>query len=339
MNTLSHDRLSEIILSYLRKVAEEEDHGKDIENVAYILSSLADSSTPSVQEGASSSELATTTPKTPETWKRYERAAAFLASLQAAGPPVEVDQEQLERASRILLQPLEDRAHQRQKYTYSPLEKGSNFRLLRLNSYHGERLCCSIEHVRIEGAQYEALSYEWGNPDPYFWIDVEDSNTKFQGSIALTANLYNTLCDIRDRTENSRPTLWIDQICINQHENSEKQHQVNLMKEIYQNASRVVSYLGPSMPSDDAAFDLLQYILDLYHDIDLDSHEQVAATKDMCRSSDLYSARFERNFPQKIDQAMWRMLFGPWTRRLWMVQEVCYVRTKLVTHTKWYRPA
>ncbi len=153
---------------------------------------------------------------------------------------------------------------------------------------------------------------------------MEDSNAKFQGCIPLTASLYNALCDLISRSEGGPLTFWIDQICINQLDNTEKQHQVVLMKDIYQNASRVISYLGPVMPWDDAAFELLDYILDQYRDVDLSNVYKVRALRQLGEASNLSTSRFNRDVPAKISQAFWRIIYGPWTRRLWIVQEVCY---------------
>ncbi|KAF2106705.1 heterokaryon incompatibility, partial [Lophiotrema nucula] len=38
--------------------------------------------------------------------------------------------------------------------------------------------------------------------------------------------------------------LWIDAMCINQHDNTEKGTQVQMMRDIYMKASRVVVWLG-----------------------------------------------------------------------------------------------
>ncbi len=156
-------------MSYLGKVSEFEDHGRDIENLDRILRALTNSSAPFINSDTRIvSKINTTTLLDPGIYKNLERAASFLAALRAAGPAVEVDQERLSNAIRVLLKPLEDRVCQRDLYTYTPLQKGTKFRVLRLISCPGEILRCSIEEVNIGEVQYEALSYEWGNPEQYF---------------------------------------------------------------------------------------------------------------------------------------------------------------------------
>jgi hypothetical protein len=38
--------------------------------------------------------------------------------------------------------------------------------------------------------------------------------------------------------------LWVDAICINQHNNQEKSHQVSMMGEIYKRDTQVLAWLG-----------------------------------------------------------------------------------------------
>ena len=47
--------------------------------------------------------------------------------------------------------------------------------------------------------------------------------------------------------------LWIDSICINQHDNDEKIHQVQQMASIYSFAAIVLAWLGPGSPERDTA--------------------------------------------------------------------------------------
>lgn len=60
--------------------------------------------------------------------------------------------------------------------------------------------------------------------------------------IPITKNCEAALRRLRLQSRNRR--LWIDAICINQQDISEKSHQVRLMSRIYSNASQVLAYLG-----------------------------------------------------------------------------------------------
>lgn len=83
---------------------------------------------------------------------------------------------------------------------------------------------------------YTALSYVWGEPSKTFDIQLDS------GVMGATSNLAAALRSLRDR--NQIKPLWIDAICINQDDLSEKAVQVDLMGSVYANGSEVVIWLG-----------------------------------------------------------------------------------------------
>jgi hypothetical protein len=56
------------------------------------------------------------------------------------------------------------------------------------------------------------------------------------------------------RFKDSVRLLWADALCINQEDLLERAHQVNIMKNIFQRASRVLIWLGPEKESNLAMF-------------------------------------------------------------------------------------
>ncbi|OTA97989.1 hypothetical protein M426DRAFT_31926, partial [Hypoxylon sp. CI-4A] len=81
----------------------------------------------------------------------------------------------------------------------------------------------------------EALSYVWGKdmaPEP---ITVDHKSFK------VTKNLYGILPNLR-RPDTTRE-IWVDAICINQTDTTEKTEQVKLMREIYTRAKSTVIWL------------------------------------------------------------------------------------------------
>jgi hypothetical protein len=52
--------------------------------------------------------------------------------------------------------------------------------------------------------------------------------------------------------------MWIDAICINQSNVAERELQVGLMRDIYQQADGVVIWLGPRKPKTEFAFEFLR---------------------------------------------------------------------------------
>ncbi|KAN0122842.1 Heterokaryon incompatibility protein (HET) domain containing protein [Hyaloscypha variabilis] len=84
--------------------------------------------------------------------------------------------------------------------------------------------------------QYEALSYTWGDPS------VKISTTCDGKILGITTNLHDGLRHLR-RKDTSR-VLWADAVCINQEDDKERGHQVNNMRMVYRNATKVLVWLG-----------------------------------------------------------------------------------------------
>ncbi|KAH7402615.1 heterokaryon incompatibility protein-domain-containing protein [Pyrenochaeta sp. MPI-SDFR-AT-0127] len=135
-------------------------------------------------------------------------------------------------------------------FCYRPLDHadGEDIRLLSLypGSFH-DPIRCDIFHASLQfEVEYEAVSYTWA---------TEDGDTSLSKQIAcayvgetettdlmVTVNCASALRRLRD--ESHERTLWIDAICIDQRNRSERSHQVELMAEIYSNALQVLAYLG-----------------------------------------------------------------------------------------------
>jgi hypothetical protein len=126
-----------------------------------------------------------------------------------------------------------------QSFTYAPIDTLSkDIRLLRLSdrSTPGPP-SCEIFHTSLkDDIKYEALSYSWGDPKLKDYISLN-------GNVAsVTVNLTRALEDIR--LDHGTRVLWVDALCINQEDTTERNHQVKQMGAIYQKAERVVVWLG-----------------------------------------------------------------------------------------------
>src|SRR5580700_5121291 len=64
------------------------------------------------------------------------------------------------------------------------------------------------------------------------------------------------------RCEDRPRTLWVDAICINQENITERNSQVQLMKSIYEKASRVLVWLGEEADDSDVALGLVSSMKD-----------------------------------------------------------------------------
>lgn len=138
-------------------------------------------------------------------------------------------------------------------YRYSPLPKGS-VRLLRLLPHRDEhsRIRCHLSVCPLLDSEtshhpFEALSYTWASGDRPTSILVNNRECP------VGANLYAALLHLRDRYMSR--VMWVDAICINQEDVTEKGHQVQSMAKIYAKASRVIVWLGEATATSDQALE------------------------------------------------------------------------------------
>ncbi|TVY81444.1 Heterokaryon incompatibility protein 6 OR allele [Lachnellula suecica] len=158
-------------------------------------------------------------------------------------------------------------------YQYAPLERPDSIRLLRIE----DPLCdrwddvdfvpwCRMEHFTLSDAPpYRALSYAWGSPKMrHIFLNGRKIN--------IRRNLWQALWHLRwmgfhgsspksDSSNRSRSSLrsldsestwmetgpvwiWIDALCIDQQNVTERNHQVRFMGNIYKMAEEVFVWLG-----------------------------------------------------------------------------------------------
>src|SRR5947207_12537416 len=151
-----------------------------------------------------------------------------------------------------------DYSEESRLYQYQPLEHPTHIRILHLKpGDRSEPLRCRIEPVDLtQRPSYQAISYVWGSSDKPYHIEVDDGSRIF-----LTASLHDALRDIRSLRICSH-TLWADAICINQEDVKERSQQIQIMDDIYRNASMVFTYIGPATPSVPLGLDLVVQMLD-----------------------------------------------------------------------------
>lgn len=143
-----------------------------------------------------------------------------------------------------------------EEYLYKPLSTNDSIRLLvlkasKLNNadLYGDLIDYPLQECDNDEHSYEALSYVWGeNRKPwYIWVE--------ERKLRITENLYNALLRLRNRS--SDRLLWVDAICIDQANDTEKSIQVWRMANIYSNASRVRVWLGVAADNSDDALTCL----------------------------------------------------------------------------------
>jgi len=194
-------------------------------------------------------------------------------------------------------------------YDQIPLAIGSTeFRVLDvLPGWNGSQIKCHLftasSMLEIE---YEALSYVWGKPEePQYSIDVNDC------SIPVTTNLHNALQSLRYPDKNR--LLWIDAVCIDQINGTEKTTQLPMMGEIYRTAQRVCVYLGEA----DGESDFLLQVLK--------EHQALQPPGSRAQEMPNWTATMDylRANEDRIVQAVICLMHREWFERLWIYQVSC----------------
>ncbi|KAH7303924.1 heterokaryon incompatibility protein-domain-containing protein [Stachybotrys elegans] len=181
-------------------------------------------------------------------------------------------------------------------------------RLLELEPGNAEDpLVFNLGHASLVEAEdtYEAISYVWGDPTDLHPILCDGFEHR------ITVSLASALRAFRHSTQRMR--LWADAICINQNDPEEKASQVKQMQKVYQNAIRVLVYLGPD--TDDIATDCFCLIKE-FNQFWGDQLRHFGGVNKV-PNNPLH--------PSHADVGRWqctKSLFSlPWFDRLWIIQE------------------
>ncbi|GAB7331871.1 hypothetical protein MBLNU13_g03809t1 [Cladosporium sp. NU13] len=127
--------------------------------------------------------------------------------------------------------------------------------------------------------EYVALSYHWGDQTSTRQILLDGRITK------VTASLEVALQALRN---SGIRVAWVDALCINQPDNSEKVYQLGQMDMIFSKAAKVIAWLGPAADDSGIAMQVLK----------------------------------TRQFSNQHNTAIKRLLDRPYWNRAWIIQEL-----------------
>ena len=187
---------------------------------------------------------------------------------------------------------------------YKPVGQ-DEFRVLVLkkapNDY--EPLIGYLHRDRLSDAvDYAALSYNWGSPlklDNNIYL-LPEENTPLDKSFSL--RIRNNLFCRKDKDIK----IWVDALCINQDDPSEKTDQLSKVAQIYSLARRVCIWLGENDNHNEShrAMDFIPQLVDM---VSLDS---------------------DTTDEQQAEQwaALSYLIRDPWFSRRWIVQEISHAR-------------
>ncbi|GAB1212282.1 hypothetical protein ATERTT37_001416 [Aspergillus terreus] len=163
---------------------------------------------------------------------------------------------------------------------------------------------------------YEALSYTWGEDHGSETAYLVSSSSPDDTQLRIGANLALALRHLR--FEDRPRVLWVDAICINQEDLSEREQQVQRMSTIFRQADRVVVWLGPESTDSHLAMQRLDFIgrqvVNTMDNWNISSPETVAP--DWCYS------RYAIPYSTAEWTAINAFLHRDWFSRVWVVQEI-----------------
>jgi hypothetical protein len=146
-----------------------------------------------------------------------------------------------------------------------------------------------------------ALSYTWGQPTPTSVILIDGQ------PLTIRENLYKFLEVFRGQG-GKQEHLWIDQICIDQSNILERNHQVQFMNRIYSSSAYVIIWLGDGSGTHNG--------------------------QTYCQHAQRFN-RSSRN-DQAAAESLGALLHNDYFRRIWIVQEVLLARNiKVLVKTIW----
>jgi hypothetical protein len=178
-------------------------------------------------------------------------------------------------------------------YSYQPLDTSrQQIRLLKVVPAHSGQIDGHLRIFNFEDVPlFTALSYTWGPKGDEKSILIDG------GSMLVRHNLYDFLEGFRSKE--NLTWIWIDQICINQDATKERNHQVQLMEQVYHGAEEVLIWLGRD-EDDGTAFKPIETV-------------EIGG---------------QRQWSLQSDQALQKALNVPYWERHWIIQEIVLARTR-----------
>ena len=218
-------------------------------------------------------------------------------------------------------------------FRYKALEHpNSDVRLLELLPGSG-RVQCRLKVVKLSEntTPYEPLSYCWGEQTRRVSILVDDA--PFDIGVNLHAALK------RLRLESQIRMLWVDAICINQHEKGrdEKSSQVSFMRHIFQGGQRTLVWLGEHDGKTALAFRIIEFLSEYAEEkpyAHLKSECWHEFQRMMLGKVPVPSHPFGRMWARwqriKAVSALHSIFDRSWFRRVWVIQELAVSRQALL---------
>lgn len=210
-------------------------------------------------------------------------------------------------------------------YDYLPLPLCNHIRLLDLKSDTSQaQLEASLFNCRIDDASvrpsYTAVSYVWGDTTRVDTILIDGINFGITKSAAEVLR--------RLRQPDVVVTVWLDAICINQQDITERENQVSFMHQIYAYAARTFVWLGPATDDSDLA---MQYVEQLdWQKFNEEQRLSLGLRHDRSRKTFLLEDSINDQVSRAVMRACCDLIARNWFSRAWVQQEATVCRNTIV---------
>jgi Heterokaryon incompatibility protein (HET) len=216
-------------------------------------------------------------------------------------------------------------------YEYSPLPSPTDIRLVELQPCSDGAISITLMITKLENApMFDALSYTWGNPySPYLgestttisWETADVAILCNRKKLFIASNLRDALHmlqknDWRSETVPRQRYIWIDALCIDQSNLSEREAQVSLMGELYRKATTVIAWLGDADFSTSDAF----AVVDRLSSVAQERHSSVKMDDFLVEEAYSQKLGIAPVSPMQW-LALLMLLHRPFFERAWIVQE------------------
>ncbi|KAJ0148875.1 Uncharacterized protein HZ326_8520 [Fusarium oxysporum f. sp. albedinis] len=201
-------------------------------------------------------------------------------------------------------------------FPYEVLRGHQSFRLLEIeNGPAHSIISCTLKPYSLATApSYQALSYVWGPA-----LTANSKSIQCNGhNFFVTDNLYEALHRLRAISDCR--LIWIDQICINQHDLQERSQQVSVMRDIYSQAELVNAWLGVTDSPESAR------VVDMISTMAAGSWPRTMRIDQPLDDEELQSLGLPpQNSPTYM--ALSNMLGLAYFSRVWIVQEIAVAKS------------
>lgn len=207
-------------------------------------------------------------------------------------------------------------------------------RLLELDDVEGEdttiELRCNISTWHVDHIpSYHAISYVWGSPEFITTINVNGRSLKINRNADYA---------LRQAKWFGVRYIWMDSICIDQHNIEEKGDQVKMMGHIYRNASLVLACVG--LHDDDSELVIRfscrvkTFKPEMGH---IDGASGLTVIKHTIESL-IWAIKTQDVRKRRLRKAFFAFMERPYFKRVWILQEVSMAGSVIVCCGSDHRP-